>query len=142
MKLCFLLEQQYAPYMKWFGTAFAQLNCAAKLTPILTNVMQATFWQEREKHLSLAYEIVATIYNNLSLTDPLPTQVSSFHGRPFLVIHGDVFADAIRAVMVDPEVRALADNLGAIDQFVDSTDVLSNPEQFSQIKSIYGGETQ
>jgi len=23
MKLCFLLEQQYAPYMKWFGTAFA-----------------------------------------------------------------------------------------------------------------------
>jgi Domain of unknown function (DUF4037) len=28
MGLCFLLERRYAPYSKWFGTAFAELGCA------------------------------------------------------------------------------------------------------------------
>jgi len=142
IKLCFLLERQYAPYTKWLGTAFAQLNCARKLGPILTSVLQATSWQEREKYLSAAYELVATMYNNLGLTDPLPTQVSSYYNRPFLVIHGDVFADAIRAVITDEKVRALPESVGAIDQFVDSTDVLSSPTHFSQIKSMYGREAQ
>jgi hypothetical protein len=137
MKLCFLLEQQYAPYMKWLGTAFTHLDCAGKLTPILQNVLQATSWQKREKYLSMAYEILAAMHNNLGITGPLPTQVSSFHNRPFLVIHGDVFADAIRAVIVEEKVRILPENLGAIDQFVDSTDVLSSPMQFHQIRSMY-----
>ena len=29
MRLCFLLERQYAPYSKWFGTAFSKLDAAA-----------------------------------------------------------------------------------------------------------------
>jgi hypothetical protein len=141
MNLCFLLEQQYAPYIKWFGTAFAQLNCAGKLSPILSDVLQATSWQEREKYLSMVYEVVATMHNDLGLTKPLPTQVSSFHGRPFLVIHGDTFADAIRTVITDERVRALPEGVGAIDQFVDSTDVLSSPAHFSKIKSMYRKES-
>jgi hypothetical protein len=137
MKLCFLLEQQYAPYMKWLGTAFARLNCAGELTPILTGVLRSTAWQEREKYLSQAYQIVATRHNRLGITEPLPIQVSSFHNRPFLVIHGDAFADAIRAAITNEEIRALPDNLGAIDQFIDSTDVLAYPEQFHQLKPMY-----
>ncbi|MCB0058155.1 MAG: DUF4037 domain-containing protein, partial [Caldilineaceae bacterium] len=35
MRLCFLMERQYAPYLKWFGTAFKQLPCAAELYPLL-----------------------------------------------------------------------------------------------------------
>ena len=35
MKLCFLMERQYTPYIKWLGTAFKQLDCAHRLTPIL-----------------------------------------------------------------------------------------------------------
>ncbi|MFW9800762.1 MAG: DUF4037 domain-containing protein, partial [Candidatus Thorarchaeota archaeon] len=33
MKLCFLMERQFAPYVKWLGTAFSRLACASKLTP-------------------------------------------------------------------------------------------------------------
>src|SRR5947207_2349886 len=59
MRLCFLMEKQYAPYAKWFGKAFTQLKCAADLSPILRRVLQAEAWQEREKHLAAAYEYVA-----------------------------------------------------------------------------------
>src|SRR5919202_1893833 len=31
MRLCFLFERRYAPYSKWFGTAFSRLNCAGQL---------------------------------------------------------------------------------------------------------------
>ena len=36
MRLGFLMERRYAPYSKWFGSAFAQLGCAARLTPTWT----------------------------------------------------------------------------------------------------------
>ncbi|HVO42603.1 MAG TPA: DUF4037 domain-containing protein [Aggregatilineales bacterium] len=35
MALCFLMERQYAPYSKWFGSGFARLHCAPQLTPLL-----------------------------------------------------------------------------------------------------------
>jgi hypothetical protein len=137
MKLCFLLERQYASYTKWFGTAFAQLACAAELTPLLTRVLHAASWQEREKYMTLVYEFVARKHNELGITDPLPAQVSHFYGRPFLVIQADSFAEAIRAVITDAEILALPAHLGAIDQFIDSTDVLSYPERFTQLKVMY-----
>ena len=134
MRLCFLMERQYAPYIKWFGTAFAQLACAAHLTPILMRALDAHSWQEREKHLSAAYEFVARMHNTLGVTEPQPTQVSRYYGRPFLVIHADRFADAIHAAITSEEVLALPPNVGAIDQFVDSTDVLDDPAQFSRLR--------
>ncbi|MCG2766853.1 MAG: DUF4037 domain-containing protein [Anaerolineae bacterium] len=137
MKLCFLMERQYTPYIKWLGTAFKQLDCARRLTPILMQVLDATSWQEREKPLVSAYELVAEMHNELGITDPLPVKASRFHNRPFLVIHADNFADAIRAAITSEEVRALPTHLGAIDQFVDSTDVLSNPEWFNRFKLLY-----
>ena len=35
MHLCFLVERQYAPYPKWFGTAFSRLECAERIGPSL-----------------------------------------------------------------------------------------------------------
>ena len=137
MRLCFLMERQYAPYIKWFGTAFARLDCAPHLTPTLTRVLEAGSWREREKHLSPAYEFVAMMHNDLGVTDPLPVQVSRFHDRPFDVIHAENFGSAIRAAIASEEVRAMAPQLGAIDQFVDSTDVLSYPEWFGRLKVLY-----
>jgi hypothetical protein len=140
MRLCFLMEKKYAPYIKWLGTAFAQLDCSDKLMPILTRALEAPNWQERESYFTLAYEFVAAMHNELGVTDPLPTQVSSFHNRPFLVIHGDRFADAIRAAITSQEVRDLPLNLGGADQFVDSTDVLDDPERFDRLKMMYERE--
>jgi len=126
MRLCLLMERQYAPYSKWFGSAFAQLRCAAALTPVFQDVLRATDWQEREKHLSAAYEIAAAMHNDLGITAPVPAKVSRFWGRPFWVIQGEKIARAIWDVIQDQEVKRLPYGLGKIDQYVDSTDILSH----------------
>ncbi|HZA94431.1 MAG TPA: DUF4037 domain-containing protein [Gemmatimonadales bacterium] len=138
MRLGFLMERHYAPYSKWFGSAFAQLACASRLTPHLDAVLEARRWQDRQQHLVHAYEIVAAIHNDLGITEPLSTQASHFHGRPFLVIQAGEFADAIRARIQDERVRNLPEAIGSIDQFVDSTDVLSNPALRRRLREIYG----
>jgi hypothetical protein len=132
------MERQYAPYIKWLGTAFQALNCATQLAPILTETLRSETWRQREEHLTLAYEYVARMHNDLALTKPLAPQVSQFHGRPFQVLHAERFAEALLAEIEDPEVRALPRYLGSIDQFVDSTDVLSWPERAARAKAMYG----
>jgi hypothetical protein len=137
MALGFLMERTYAPYNKWFGSAFARLACAATLTPIFERVLGASDWRERETHLSRAYEAAATLHNALAITEPLPTRVSPFYGRPYLVIHGDRFAAAIRAAIQSEAVRRLPSHIGAVDQFADSTDVLSYPDRSARLAAIY-----
>lgn len=136
MRLCFLMERQYAPYIKWLGTAFQQLECATKLSPMLMQITQAIEWQARQKHLAAAYEFVAEMHNSLGVTDSLPAAASRFHNRPFLVIHGDVFAAAIRAEISSEEVRSLPANVGGIDQFIDSTDVLSDRQRAAKVRFL------
>jgi hypothetical protein len=131
------MERQYAPYIKWFGTAFQLLDCAEHLSPILTDALSAGTWQERERHLSAAYEHVAQVHNNLGLTRPLPTAVSPYYERPFLVPHADRFATALLDAVESEEVRALPAHLGGIDQYVDSTDTLDNPRHFGKLKVMY-----
>jgi hypothetical protein len=137
MRLCFLMERQYAPYAKWFGTAFARLDCAARLLPLFEGVLRAEIWQERERHFSAAYEAVAEQHNALQVTPPLPTQVARFHSRPYLVSQSDLFVEALRAAIVDERVRALPAHLGSVDQYVDSTDVLDRPGRLDQLKDLY-----
>jgi hypothetical protein len=138
MGLCFLIERQYAPYAKWFGTAFARLSCAARLRPAFDGVWRATSWVERETHLSAAYTTVAEMHNALGIAEPLPPEVSQFHARPYVVIGGDRFVDAIRAAIEDPAVRALPAHVGSVDQFVDSTDVLDDLSRLRQLRARYG----
>lgn len=128
MMLCFLMERQYAPYPKWFGTAFSQLKAGPELTPILQAVLHAETWQTRGKHLAAAYEYVAARHNALGITDPLPATCSPFWGRPFPVIHGEHFSQMILTRISDPDVKRLAEHAptGGIDQISDNTDILEN----------------
>ena len=137
MRLCFLMEQKYAPYSKWFGTAFSRLGRAASLSPVFEQVLAADLWQEREKHLVRAYKILAGMHNELGLTAPLETQASRFHDRPFLVIHGDRFAAALEDAIDAPEVKALDADSGSVDQFVSSTDVLARPEAYERLRALF-----
>ena len=137
MKLCFLMEKQYAPYIKWFGTAFSQLKSAGILTPILERVFEATSWEDRQEHLVRAYEIMAGMHNDLGITEPMKAKVSNFHNRPFLVIRADDFADAIYETIQDEEVLSLPKFLGGVDQFVNSTDVLSKPKRYPKLRNMF-----
>jgi hypothetical protein len=122
MKLCLLMNRAYPPYSKWLGTAFAALPCVRVLTPHLSDALAARDWQEREQHLSPAYEIAAGLHNDLGLTEPLDVTVRYFHDRPFRVLDAHRFTDALVATISDPAIRALPP-VGAIDQYVDNTDL-------------------
>ena len=75
--------------------------------------------------LIACYTLAAERHNALGLTGPLDPAPRGYHDRPFLVIDAGRFATALRAGMTDPEVRRLP-TVGGVDQFVDSTDVLSH----------------
>jgi len=137
MKLCFLMERQYAPYSKWFGTAFARLPCAPRLAPIFQNALRAQSWGERGKLLSRAYSIIAEMHNALGITHPLPTKVSPFYNRPYKVIHSERFAEEIRKRIIDQEVRKIEIPIGSIDQFIDSTNVMDKPKLYRKLRAMF-----
>jgi len=139
MSLCFYMERQYAPYPKWFGTAFNQLTCAADLSPILTRAQQATTWQDREAALVEAYEYMARAHNALGITEPLSESVRRFYGRPFMVLFAERFAEAIVARITDPAVQRIAARrlIGSIDQVSDSTDLRSYSQWREALRRLY-----
>jgi hypothetical protein len=107
MKLAFLMEKQYAPYSKWLGTAFSRLKIGKKLTPVLQDVLLAKTWKARERKLAQAYSIIARQHNALRITKPLPTKATKYYSRPYLVIHGDTFANSIKKAIRDPNVKSI-----------------------------------
>jgi hypothetical protein len=117
MQLCFLMERQYAPYAKWFGSAFAQLAIAPQLTPHLTAALQSETWQERDRHFAAIYRLPFTV---------LP------EGLRWRVV-----CDAI----IDERVRRLARRqhqlVGSISQWADSTDVLDAPAWWTRLRRVY-----
>ncbi len=117
MRLCFLMEREYAPYSKWFGTAFSRLSCADELSPLFEKVLRTSGWQEREEALMAAYTGVAELHNRLQITAPVTTGVEQMWGRPFKVVWGD-FPGALVAEIKDPEVRRIAERwpVGGIDE--------------------------
>lgn len=140
MGLCFLMERRYAPYAKWFGSAFQRLACAESLLPLLRRVQQSATWQERAAALAEAYSLLAHMHNALGLTAPLPTTPSSFYDRPFPVIHGEIFTQALLARISDPEVQCLTKRklIGNIDQWSDSTDLRATVFR-SIVRQLYEG---
>ena len=140
MRLCFLMERQYAPYAKWFGSAFSQLESATALTDILMEVQRASTWQGRGRWLSEAYRVAAGRHNQLGLTEPMPESPVNFFGRPFRVMALHGFTDALLRSVRDPRILQLAKRrpIGSIDQFSDSTDLLEATELREPLRALYG----
>lgn len=139
MQLCFLMEKRYTPYPKWFGTAFKQLACAHTLLPILERVQAGRTWQEREVAIVEAYAYIARAHNALGITEPLPSEPTPFFNRPFHVIWGGHFAEAITRQITDPTVARIASRrlIGSIDQFSDSTDLREQTALRTHLRDLY-----
>lgn len=136
MRLVFLQERSYWPYPKWFGTAFARLHGAADLAPLLESAVTATAFDEREAALVTAYEIVARRHNTAGAGRALDSAVRGFYNRPYRVLNAERFACACRDAISDPWLRDLP-LVGSVDQFVDSTDVLSVPGHTQALRALF-----
>lgn len=139
MSLCFLMEQRYAPYPKWFGSAFQRLRCAEKLWPVLWRTQRASTWQERETALAKTQTLLAQMHNALGLTDPLSATVAPFYDRPFQVIDAGVFIEPLLALINDPEVLRVTELglIGNIDQWSDHTHLREAASWRSRVRSLY-----
>lgn len=130
MRLAFLMERQYPPYPKWFGTAFSLLNCGPKLGPAITQVLGAQDWQGRDAALVGPYQTLAQMHNSLGLTAVMPEEVRLFHGRPFRVMAMHGFSEALLDTISQEDwLRPLLRRspFGGIDLVSDNTDFLEEP---------------
>lgn len=120
MRLCFLLERRYAPYSKWFGTAFAWLTCAPAMTPLLQRVVRAEGWREREEALLVVHDELVGLHDALGLTEPATRSVEQMWGRPFRAGWSNC-AELLRAQIHDPDIVRVAERwpVGPVDQFRD-----------------------
>ncbi len=137
IKLSFFIERKYAPYTKWLGTAFSRLKIADPLTPLLKRTLLARTWKTREKWLSQAYSLLATQHNALKVTKPLSTKTSDYYSRPYSVIFAERFAEAIKHSIKDSAVKKIDTNIGSIDQFTDSTDIVEDLALLRRLRTAW-----
>jgi hypothetical protein len=138
MRLVFLLEKQYYPYAKWFGTAFQQFTTyGSDFQPILRQIQLANTWQEREHHLSVAYQRLAMMTKEklFDTQTDIITEISQFHNRPFQVINGGSIAEIIFTRIQNNQIRQLP-RIGSTDLFTDSTDAIF-PKFRLKMKNIF-----
>lgn len=126
MRLALLLRRRYPPYAKWLGSALARLPGSAELAASLESAVGAHGWREREAGLCAAYERVAALHNRMAVSSPVEERVRGYFDRPFQVIGGERFADALMAAVSDPAVAGLAP-AGCVDQLSDSVPLLVHP---------------
>src|SRR5262245_20700467 len=79
-----------------------------------------------------AYEAAGAWQNSLRLAEPVDASRRFFFDRPFPVMGAGRYADALVARIGDSDLAALP-AAGAVDQFVDNTVVLCEPQLFRAV---------
>jgi hypothetical protein len=148
MRLGFLVERCWAPYGKWFGRAFGELKLSARISTPLAAALEASGWREREAMVSSAGRVLAEATNALGLCPPLDPAPRQFYERDIRVLAGERFTVALTAEITDPVLLAVIDRVGrrqgipklpgAIDQAVDSTDILGAAARFRAAGPLLG----
>jgi hypothetical protein len=150
VRLTFLIERRWAPYSKWLGRAFADLPLAARVGPHLRAALAASEWREREAAVCAAASVLGEASNRLGLAEPVDPVPRQFHDRDIRVLGAERFTEALTGAITDAEVCELLTRLGkrggatvgtlpgAIDQAVDSVDVLSHPARCRAAAPVLG----
>lgn len=134
VRLAFTLSRRWAPYPKWRGTVFRSLPVAARLGPLLGEVVAAPGWRDRESALAAACEVLLDVQRERG--HPAPARaVVSFFDRPYRTVDGVVLEGLLSAV-TDPDVARLP-LVGSVEQWADATDVLSSPDRRAALQAAY-----
>lgn len=128
MRIAFLLAGVYAPYSKWFGSAFARLPAAPILAPLIDEMLATESWQRRQRCLAEACLALAQMHAGAGFPLTVTPVITPYFGRPFDVINADDIAASLDAGIVDPLVAALP-KTGSIDQITDATPLLAAPDR-------------
>lgn len=135
--LCFLIERTYAPYSKWLGTAFSQLECAAALNPLFAGVLEANSWKVRQDGLVRAYPVVIRRFNDLNIVKPMKDEVANYFGRSMLTIQDESAVENLLSAIKDERVRNIGHLLGSVNQAVAQSAPLDSLELTQHLKKLY-----
>jgi hypothetical protein len=133
--LAFALSRRWMPYAKWRGTVFRSLPIATGLGPLLDDAVAAPGWREREAALADACEALLLTQRERLPAAPEPA-VIPFFDRPYRTVDQAV-PRGLLAGIADPDVARLPPLVGSVEQWADSTDVLSSPGRRAQLPSVY-----
>ena len=122
MQLGFQLERSWAPYSKWFGTAFEALPNASACTPALKATMSAATWQDRQAHIVNACEQLYELQRATELPTVDCPVIEPFHDRPFQTVSQKVI-DALTT----PPLRGTPIGVGSVDQWTNNVALLTAP---------------
>lgn len=138
MRLYFLYRGQYAPYSKWFGTAFLRLAGDEALKESILSALTARTIDEREERLVRAQSLMAQYHNAQGLTEPVDASVRDYFGRKIKVIFADRIAESLRRSLTDP-VLGRCPLIGTLSGVANFT-VLSDPPKYREhVKNLYEG---
>lgn len=136
MVLGFILEKQYVPYPKWFGTAFSKLKIAQSITPLLIQALNEIEFNKRDKLLCKSYLKLVEVQNSLGIIEPLELSAQPFFSRPISVIDVGKIVNSLKKRIKTPldKIKYL---LGSIDQMIDYPNLLSNADYFKKLRIVY-----
>lgn len=135
VSLAFTLSRRWAPYAKWRGTVFRSLPVAAQLAPLLDAAVAEAGWREREDALAASCEVLLNLQRERGYPGP-GSAVVPFFDRPYRTVDGAV-AEGLLAGVTDPDVARLPPMVGSVEQWADSTDVLSSPGRRAALQAAY-----
>lgn len=95
MRLMFLYSGIYAPYSKWFGTAFGRRFHGTEVADALSTALSTADIYAREDALVRAQLLVAETHNISGLGASVEVQVESYFGREIKVIYAERIAAAL-----------------------------------------------
>jgi hypothetical protein len=138
IRLAFLIERRYAPYSKWIGTAFGNLACADQLVPLVSEVLNASEWTERESAFNRVAVHLGERHNDLGITEHVDPSPRLFHSRPIQVLGCDRFASALKRASEKSRSSNLWTSrpIGGVDTFSDSTDLLEDTTRRSAVANL------
>lgn len=136
MRLCFLYKDTYAPYSKWFGTAFNKLDIDENIKLKINAALKANDLIERESNLVEAQALVADLHNASGLTDKVDYSIEAYFGRDIKVIFADKLVDAIVEKLKGTAFENIP-LIGTMSQFGGLSDFADEKVYYEQIKKIY-----
>jgi hypothetical protein len=135
MRLCFLYKNKYAPYSKWFGTAFKRLSLDI-IHDEITAALSANTIAEREKHIVNAQVLVAELHNACNITKPFEIKVQDYYDRDIKVIFTDNFAGIVKEKITNPELKNIP-LIGSMSQIGNLNHLWDNPQHRGKIQQLY-----
>src|SRR5438445_5023787 len=139
MRLCLLKERRYAPYAKWLGTAFSQLEAAEAVG--VGDILAARDHLAREKAMTASLVAVARRHNDLAVTEPVEPSITQFitvNGaiRPYRVLNAVRYERACLGAIAGSPLLHLG-SVGSSDQVEASDEVVHFSDWSQRLAEIF-----